>query len=385
MTASYYAQAFAPLPGRGGRVGELLDVDVADAAGGAPRTSPAGARGAELRPLGGPGRRRRPVLLEPGRVPGRGPGPPRRGVWRRSAAEPGQQQAIPRLGRIADRGPRRRAHRRRRGPRPSGGPGITRSRLRVSPAGLVVGSCAPAGSPAAPATASTASVLLPGQPGGKPCRRSTHGRSDRRNPRRPVHVALPPRSALAGHTPALKSCLGGGTRGGRRLSVQLVNEPLPVLPEYALAHRGLREHRRPGGGQGPDLRISEDFGYGAAVSAMLDWLNENGHAELVRNAVAMINAVREEDLLGGCVPVGTWCVGRRWRGVWPGGSGGAGLRARPSCCRGPCPGFRAGRRRGGPGRSRCPSTAVRSAPSSRPWPRPPGTRARASCVGATGS
>jgi putative peptide zinc metalloprotease protein len=34
-----------------------------------------------------------------------------------------------------------------------------------------------------------------------------------------------------------------------------------------------------------------------AASATLDWLNENGHAELVRNAVAVINAVREEGLV----------------------------------------------------------------------------------------
>ncbi len=31
--------------------------------------------------------------------------------------------------------------------------------------------------------------------------------------------------------------------------------------------------------------------------ALLDWLNENGHPELVRNAVAVINAVREEGLV----------------------------------------------------------------------------------------
>jgi putative peptide zinc metalloprotease protein len=34
-----------------------------------------------------------------------------------------------------------------------------------------------------------------------------------------------------------------------------------------------------------------------AASATLDWLNENGHAELVRNAVAVVNAVREEGLV----------------------------------------------------------------------------------------
>jgi putative peptide zinc metalloprotease protein len=31
-----------------------------------------------------------------------------------------------------------------------------------------------------------------------------------------------------------------------------------------------------------------------AASSTLDWLNENGHAELVRNAIAVVNAVREE-------------------------------------------------------------------------------------------
>ena len=34
-----------------------------------------------------------------------------------------------------------------------------------------------------------------------------------------------------------------------------------------------------------------------AASSTLDWLNENGHAELVRNAVAVVNAVREEGLV----------------------------------------------------------------------------------------
>jgi putative peptide zinc metalloprotease protein len=34
-----------------------------------------------------------------------------------------------------------------------------------------------------------------------------------------------------------------------------------------------------------------------AASSTLDWLNENGHSELVRNAVAVINAVREEGLV----------------------------------------------------------------------------------------
>jgi putative peptide zinc metalloprotease protein len=34
-----------------------------------------------------------------------------------------------------------------------------------------------------------------------------------------------------------------------------------------------------------------------AASSTLDWLNENGHAELVRNAIAVINAVREEGLV----------------------------------------------------------------------------------------
>jgi putative peptide zinc metalloprotease protein len=34
-----------------------------------------------------------------------------------------------------------------------------------------------------------------------------------------------------------------------------------------------------------------------AASATLDWLNENGHAELVRNAIAVVNAVREEGLV----------------------------------------------------------------------------------------
>jgi putative peptide zinc metalloprotease protein len=34
-----------------------------------------------------------------------------------------------------------------------------------------------------------------------------------------------------------------------------------------------------------------------AASSTLDWLNENGHPELVRNAVAVINAVREEGLV----------------------------------------------------------------------------------------
>jgi putative peptide zinc metalloprotease protein len=33
------------------------------------------------------------------------------------------------------------------------------------------------------------------------------------------------------------------------------------------------------------------------ASSTLDWLNENGHAELVRNAVAVINAVREEGMV----------------------------------------------------------------------------------------
>ena len=34
-----------------------------------------------------------------------------------------------------------------------------------------------------------------------------------------------------------------------------------------------------------------------AASSTLDWLNENGHAELVRNAIAVVNAVREEGLV----------------------------------------------------------------------------------------
>jgi putative peptide zinc metalloprotease protein len=34
-----------------------------------------------------------------------------------------------------------------------------------------------------------------------------------------------------------------------------------------------------------------------AASATLDWLNENGHSELVRNAIAIVNAVREEGLV----------------------------------------------------------------------------------------
>jgi MinD-like ATPase involved in chromosome partitioning or flagellar assembly len=33
------------------------------------------------------------------------------------------------------------------------------------------------------------------------------------------------------------------------------------------------------------------------AASTLDWLNENGHPELVRNAVAVINAVREEGLV----------------------------------------------------------------------------------------
>jgi putative peptide zinc metalloprotease protein len=34
-----------------------------------------------------------------------------------------------------------------------------------------------------------------------------------------------------------------------------------------------------------------------AASSTLDWLNENGHSELVRNAIAVVNAVREEGLV----------------------------------------------------------------------------------------
>jgi putative peptide zinc metalloprotease protein len=34
-----------------------------------------------------------------------------------------------------------------------------------------------------------------------------------------------------------------------------------------------------------------------AASSTLDWLNENGHAELVRNAIAVVNAVREEGVV----------------------------------------------------------------------------------------
>ena len=30
------------------------------------------------------------------------------------------------------------------------------------------------------------------------------------------------------------------------------------------------------------------------AASTLDWLNANGHAELVRNAIAVVNAVREE-------------------------------------------------------------------------------------------
>jgi putative peptide zinc metalloprotease protein len=33
------------------------------------------------------------------------------------------------------------------------------------------------------------------------------------------------------------------------------------------------------------------------AASTLDWLNENGHAELVRNAIAVVNAVREEGLV----------------------------------------------------------------------------------------
>ena len=43
--------------------------------------------------------------------------------------------------------------------------------------------------------------------------------------------------------------------------------------------------------------LSPSLDSARAASATLDWLNENGHAELVRNAIAVINAVREEGLV----------------------------------------------------------------------------------------
>ena len=35
---------------------------------------------------------------------------------------------------------------------------------------------------------------------------------------------------------------------------------------------------------------------GLILACRLDWLNENGHAELVRYAIAVVNAVHEEGL-----------------------------------------------------------------------------------------
>src|SRR5919197_639276 len=43
--------------------------------------------------------------------------------------------------------------------------------------------------------------------------------------------------------------------------------------------------------------LSPSLDSARAASATLDWLNENGHADLVKNAVAVVNAVREEGLV----------------------------------------------------------------------------------------
>jgi putative peptide zinc metalloprotease protein len=43
--------------------------------------------------------------------------------------------------------------------------------------------------------------------------------------------------------------------------------------------------------------LSPSLDSARAASATLDWLNENGHPDLVRNAVAVVNAVREEGLV----------------------------------------------------------------------------------------
>jgi putative peptide zinc metalloprotease protein len=43
--------------------------------------------------------------------------------------------------------------------------------------------------------------------------------------------------------------------------------------------------------------LSPSLDSARAASSTLDWLNENGHAELVRNAIAVVNAVREEGLV----------------------------------------------------------------------------------------
>jgi hypothetical protein len=112
----------------------------------------------------------------------------------------------------------------------SGGGDSTHQPRRSRTGSARGGSCLPAMTRRSAAPFPVVTPPQPGKPGSKHCCRGADGGGSRLNPGRPVHVPLPPRSAPAGHTPAMKSCLEGGTRGSRLASGTARQVPAYQVP-----------------------------------------------------------------------------------------------------------------------------------------------------------